>query len=211
MRTTLTFPVHALVLSLVGTGLWCESSRAQETPPRYGFFSSHRARGTESESAQEIATVDSWGENQGEAKAYAIKKALPLVEHYLRSQVPGLEWQPPRAYIERAFFQKKPERVESKDVEDGDGRMKCWRWTVAIRRSTWQDILRRDAEQRVAHRMGFLGLILAAVLAFLAVVAGYIRLDDWTKGYYTGWLLTGAVSGLALAGAVAVYALRHLS
>jgi hypothetical protein len=48
--------------------------------------------------------------------------------------------------------------------------------------------------------MGLLGKILVGLVALLAVVTGYIRLDDWTKGYYTGWLRLAAWGILAVVG-----------
>ena len=35
----------------------------------------------------------------------------------------------------------------------------------------------------------------------LGAVAGYVRLDEWTKGYYTGRLRLAAVVLIGLAGA----------
>ena len=46
--------------------------------------------------------------------------------------------------------------------------------------------------------MFFLGKVLAGMVALLGGVAGYFRLEEATKGYYTTWLRLG-VAGLASA------------
>ncbi len=49
-------------------------------------------------------------------------------------------------------------------------------------------------------RMLFLLKIMVGMVALLATVAGYIRLDEWSKGYYTNWLRLAAMSCIAVAG-----------
>jgi hypothetical protein len=66
------------------------------------------------------------------------------------------------------------------------------------------EIESKDREYRrevtVQERMVFLARILGGLVALLGVVAGYIRLDDLTKGYYTGWLRLAAGGILAVVG-----------
>jgi hypothetical protein len=61
-----------------------------------------------------------------------------------------------------------------------------------------------DREQRLAGRMADLGRVLAVLVLILAAVAGYIRADECTRGYYTGRLRALAVAAVA-AGAAAVW------
>jgi hypothetical protein len=56
----------------------------------------------------------------------------------------------------------------------------------------------------VAHRLTGFGGVLAFILACLAAVAGYIRADEATKGYYTNWLRAAATAGVG-ASAVLLY------
>jgi hypothetical protein len=60
------------------------------------------------------------------------------------------------------------------------------------------------AHQRevVARRLGVLGGSLGFVLACLASLAGYIRADEATKGYYTAWLRVIAAASVGAAGMV---------
>jgi len=54
-------------------------------------------------------------------------------------------------------------------------------------------------ERITRARTAALGLGLVTVL--LGAVAGYVRLDEWTKGYYTGRLFLAAVAVVVAAGA----------
>src|SRR5262249_56683635 len=53
----------------------------------------------------------------------------------------------------------------------------------------------------VEHRQWWLAKILLGVVVFLGALSGYIRLEDATKGYYTGWLRLGLVGVLCAVGA----------
>jgi hypothetical protein len=50
------------------------------------------------------------------------------------------------------------------------------------------------------RRLSQLGAGLAFVFLCLVTLLGYLRLDDLTRGYYTSWLLTGAITVVAGAG-----------
>jgi hypothetical protein len=54
--------------------------------------------------------------------------------------------------------------------------------------------------------MVLMGGGLAAILTGLAAVAGYIRADEATKGYYTNWLRVAAAAGVGASG-VLIYQL----
>jgi hypothetical protein len=78
---------------------------------------------------------------------------------------------------------------------------------VAITLDSWGKILEEQQNQLVhfrnsvmKDRMLFLLKIMIGMVALLATVAGYIRLDEWSKGYYTNWLRLAAMSCIAAAG-----------
>lgn len=54
-------------------------------------------------------------------------------------------------------------------------------------------LLQKEREARMQERMLWVGRILAGVVVLLVAVAGYFRLEDWTKGYYTTWLRLATV------------------
>jgi len=68
--------------------------------------------------------------------------------------------------------------------------------------------VRRDAflaayqREVVRDRLAVLAGILGFVLVCLAALAGYIRADEATKGYYTNYLRTLAAAGVGAAGVV---------
>jgi hypothetical protein len=55
------------------------------------------------------------------------------------------------------------------------------------------EMIKLDREYRTQLRMFQAGKVLAALVAVLAAVAGYFRLDELSKGYYTGWLRLAAI------------------
>ncbi len=72
------------------------------------------------------------------------------------------------------------------------------------RRIALVELYRNDI---AAWRMRWLGVGVAVVLAVLAILAGYIRTDEATKGYYTNRLRAAALVALGAAGAAAYYVL----
>jgi hypothetical protein len=92
------------------------------------------------------------------------------------------------------------------------------RLAVEVGEPQYQQILRQDRKyqeeqrklraqqrkQQVLQRQLLLGKGLAGLIALLAAVAGYLRLDEMTKGYYTNWLRVAAVGFVGAVGAVLV-------
>jgi hypothetical protein len=64
------------------------------------------------------------------------------------------------------------------------------------------EIVETYHRELVARRLAVLAGILAFVLACLAALAGYIRADEATKGYYTTHLRLAAAAGVGAAGVV---------
>ncbi len=80
---------------------------------------------------------------------------------------------------------------------------------VAINADNWKliqkEIRQDEDEKRLAlmrNRMGFLVKFLTGIVALLGTLCGYLRLDEWSKGYYTKWLRLAAVGCV---GAVTVF------
>jgi hypothetical protein len=61
-------------------------------------------------------------------------------------------------------------------------------------------LVREYQRQMAAHRLGQMAAVLGFVLACLAVVSGYIRTDEATRGYYTAPLRVAALGALGTAG-----------
>ena len=66
-----------------------------------------------------------------------------------------------------------------------------------------ESFVRAYQDELAQRRLNALGIILAFVLTCLAALAGYIRADEATKGYYTNRLRAIAAATVGAAGAVA--------
>jgi hypothetical protein len=64
-------------------------------------------------------------------------------------------------------------------------------------------------QHRAAQRQKILAVVVAGLVALLLVVAGYLRMEDATKGYCTRLLRTAVVAFVALAGAAGIWLLRR--
>jgi hypothetical protein len=86
------------------------------------------------------------------------------------------------------------------DAEKGAETRRVW-LKVVFDPETWKQIQKenRQAEDQrrlkvTEKRMVFLVKFLAGIVALLLTICGFIRLDEWSKGYYTKWLKLGAVA-----------------
>jgi hypothetical protein len=127
----------------------------------------------------------------------AMAKARNLMTHDLHlARVPSEE------FIRRHVL-KDWKTVEGPSVE-GTSTMRV-KLDLELTRETWRELAQAEREVRSQHRMDALARLVAVVTAVLGAVAGYVRLDEWTKGYYTGRLRLAAVA-LAIVAALAVIA-----
>jgi len=130
------------------------------------------------------------------AREDALKKAQEEIVRCLRRhQPPVTSWVPPTAYIEANLVSTEK---KDKDWDEKDGTAQ--ELILFLRSPDWETVYRLDREAqaderalRGRERMIFLARILAGLLVLLISVAGFIRLDEWTRGSYRRWLqLVGA-------------------
>lgn len=74
-------------------------------------------------------------------------------------------------------------------------------YAVEVTQQGWAELARQVRHERSGDRMQAAALGLGLVTVLLGAVAGYVRLDEWTKGYYTGRLFLAAVAVVVAAGA----------
>jgi len=122
------------------------------------------------------------------------------VADWLSPDVPHA-WKPRAAMINRLMLATEVHPVE-KDL--GTMYEATIRADFSPHRRT--EIVRVYEHELVAQRLTLLGGVIAFVLACLAALAGYIKADEATKGYYTNRLRLAAAAGVGAAG-VAIYQL----
>jgi hypothetical protein len=140
------------------------------------------------------------GETSKDAFQDALEEAQARVYAYLRQQQPPIEWMPPREYVrEHLVKEQRPEPPKNFGAPVGVLRQVLL--SVEVTPADYRAITRIDREYRMGQRLGWLARVVAGLVALLAAVAGYIRLEEWSKGYYTAWLRVGAVLFLGAVGA----------
>ena len=159
--------------------------------------------------------VRGWGQNQEEAEQDALRRAVGKVKDYLARERPPVRWTPTPDYIHDHLQTGPAQRHKDLDQDlpapGGPIHVECWTIPVAITPAGREEIARLDAALRAAERereradvsrgrMLILGRVLLAVVAGLLALLAYIRLDDWTKGYYSRTLAIGALGLLAAVG-----------
>lgn len=103
------------------------------------------------------------------------------------------------ALIRSQFLQSKKEEV--KDLGAPVGTMRRFLLEITISPQQRNQLIAEqralEQQERVRERMKMAGIIMAGLVVVLGAIAGYLRLDDLTKGFYTGWLRLAGV-GLVL-------------
>jgi len=78
------------------------------------------------------------------------------------------------------------------------------RYSVELTPQGWQALADEQRVDRASSRMEFAARGVALLTLLLGVVAAYVRLDDWTKGYYSGRLFLAAAALAAVGGTMLV-------
>jgi hypothetical protein len=154
--------------------------------------------------------VKALGQTIEEAEKEALAKARTLVAEYLRRQQPPLTWVPSLSYIREHLLSSVPQRHEDEDTRvearTPTGEIlvypvRCWSWTVAVTPEQYGEMAREDQRARAGERMVLAAKVTGGLLFLLVAFAGYLRLDEWTQGAYTRWLLLALGSAAVGVGA----------
>lgn len=87
---------------------------------------------------------------------------------------------------------------ESKIFPDGIGMMHRIVLEVPVTPEVRNFLIQRERDVRVQERMLWLGKIMAVLIVLLTAATGYLRLDEWTKGYFTTYLIVGVVGAVGI-------------
>jgi hypothetical protein len=167
---------------------------------------------------------------QDVALGNALEKARDQIVDYIHEQKLGSDWKPDVTFILRHMLADlredevtgKDQKGETKEftiadrfraveetrtINDEESR-RVW-IKVAINAENWKliqkEIRQAEEDKRLSLmrvRRDFLARILIGVVVLFATISGYLRLDEWSKGYYTKWLRLAAIGCI---GAVTVF------
>jgi hypothetical protein len=136
-----------------------------------------------------ILEADGYGDTTDDAYERALKTAQTRVQVYLAEHEPSMEWSPSSNDIKPLVLK----RTDNEQKDEKLGRLQHVHLRVQITDNNLAYMRGLDRQQRAEWRMLWLGKLLAGIVALLTAVAGYTRLEEATKGYYTTWLRLGAL------------------
>jgi hypothetical protein len=128
-----------------------------------------------------------------DARQLALAKARLKLIAYLHKREPALRWLPSDDDLDHWSMIRTdvPRLVEGKYEVTA---------RATVTEEDFQKILARDRQERLGERHLLAAKLLVALVLLLAVGAGYFRLEEMTRGYYTGTLRVLALAGIALVG-----------
>jgi hypothetical protein len=107
-----------------------------------------------------------------------------------------LRVQPPMRFFETPAYFKIDDTTTDPVKHDPDiGDYVRISYSVEVTQLGWQELSRLERAERAGERMELAARGLGLLTVLLGAVAAYVRLDDWTKGYYSGRLF---LAGFAL-------------
>jgi len=137
-------------------------------------------------------SVDGIDFTSSEAFESAIEKARAQVTHDLGLSVP----------VSREFICERLKKDQHEEpLKDFVPGRQAYKVTLdlAMTRGTYLELAEADRAVTVSDRMEGVARVLSIVVIALGAVAGYVRLDDFTKGYYTGRLRLVTIAIVAAA------------
>lgn len=128
------------------------------------------------------------------ARSDALSKAALELALYLREQFPDLRFRPTAEFLAAHQMVDNPP-FEEAVVERFQDAPTMYRQsvTVELRDEHLRRIFEEDRRVRSDERLQLAGRIIGGILIGLAALLGYLRLDDWTKGYFSAILIVAAV------------------
>jgi hypothetical protein len=128
------------------------------------------------------------------ARDSAIRAAVSDLHDYLLQQDPPITRMPTTEFIRRKVLLKDQEQVTTTKVPgDAGTEQEMYKVTVALKvKPEHMRELRSEERSREAL------WVLAGLGGLAAVGAVFFRIDAWTKGYLTSWLVLGTVGAATL-------------
>jgi hypothetical protein len=134
-------------------------------------------------------------ETKERARDSAIRAATEELHKYLLRQDPPVERMPTTKFVRKLMIESQ-EKIDLSDdpIPTGDGTAeKMYQVTVAVKVEP-HHVRELRSQDRASEALW----VLAGLGGLAAVFAGFFRVDAWTKGYLTNWLVLGTVGALSL-------------
>ena len=143
-------------------------------------------------------TVEIGGQVTAEdARQLGYKAARTAVLSFLRQQNPPISWLPPLEFVKQNLVSERS--LKTKQEENGQETYVVT-LDVKVTDKDLQEMVEKDRQVSMEAREWLVAKVLGGLLALLVAVAGYFRLEEATRGYYTNWLRLGALGLLAATG-----------
>jgi hypothetical protein len=138
------------------------------------------------------------------ARQEAIENAAEKLSAYMRARFHDFKYKPtPQFLVEHKMVDEgRDEKLTLSDPEAPE--MTLHTLAVELREPQLHLLLAEDRQERGTERLWQAGHLLGGLVVMLIALVGYIRLDDWTKGYLSLPLKLGALS-VAIAGPVVLW------
>lgn len=151
---------------------------------------------------QKSGWVLGYGRSREDANQAAQDKAYEKAVAYLHETLPGLQWTPTRDYVQKHLV-KECQVLSPEEKEILPGRpenVERVKLHVEVSSADMQDIVKQDRTERGEQRMALLAKVLGIAVLLFSAVAAYVRIDEFSKGYLTGWLRLAGIVTVAAAG-----------
>jgi hypothetical protein len=163
-----------------------------------------------------VTVVGHWRSSEEDARESAFEQAQERLGDWVRAEYPGLNYLPPidaikASLVKGSRVQKYTEALPDEAPTTSEGGtldlsgMRRVTLELELTPDFQSQVRRLDSDLRVHQRMGILGGLLGLVVLGLGSLAAYIRLDEWTRGYYTNRLRLAALAVVGAGVAAAVW------
>jgi hypothetical protein len=143
--------------------------------------------------------VDGFGPDEVAARQNALEQAAEDVETWLGKR--GIKWtagtEVLRDYVRRSNMVTSNGPPTDEELKDA-GKVKRVIMTVELRPNNVRDLDRLARQGVMQERQSVLVRVLIGLVVLLTLVTGYFRLEEATRGFYTGLLRVAVVGILTL-------------
>jgi hypothetical protein len=143
------------------------------------------------------ATGSAFESTKEKAKESAIRAAVEKLHEYLMEQNPQISKYPTTEMVRKMLLEDQETVTEEPDpiAERAGKKEMMYKTTVAVKVKP-QDVRSMRGRERSSEALW----VLAGIGGLAAVLGVFFRIDSWTKGYLTSWLVLGTVGAASLLG-----------